>query len=512
MKKLRKVWSFFMVLTMSLVMMLALCTTIKAADAYTITIDGGSSTVSHTYEAYQIFTGTLSTDGVLSNVQWGNGVISSNLLTVLKADATVGAKFASCSSAADAAKAMDGILNDSAEAKAIAQAVGSNLSTTIAGSVTGAGSVQISNLSAGYYLVKDKDATQSGSSEGYTRFILDVVKNVTVTPKRTVPTITKTVKEVNDSTDVVNRDSTSADYDIGDSIPFTLTGTLPSNYTDYTIYKYVFHDAMSAGLTLDSTSFKVYVDGTQITTGYNIVTSSLSDGCTFEIQFSDLKTISSVNANSTIVVTYSATLNENAVFTSQGNPNTAVLEYSNNPNTGSSGETGKTPGSTTTVFTYQVIINKVDQNSNPLSGAAFTLEKYIKSTSSWISISNVQITNETTFTFTGLDAGTYRLTETTTPDGYNTIDPISFTITAETTNTSLTNLTAEKIDAGGTDAIFSADIAAGSLSTKIVNGSGATLPSTGGIGTTIIYIAGGALMALALILFIFKKKQTTREK
>ncbi|CAB1240533.1 Cell wall surface anchor family protein [Ruminococcaceae bacterium BL-4] len=513
MKKVRKVWS----LIMALVMMLALGITAQAADTYTITVDGGTSTVSHTYEAYQVFTGTLSTEGVLSDVQWGTGVNSATLLDALKADATVGPMFTSCASAADVAKAMDGILNDSTEAKAIAQVVGSNLSATVAGTATGAGSVQISNLSAGYYMVKDKDDTQDGSSEGYTRFILKVAKDVTVTPKRTVPTVTKTVDGTNDSTGTIQNGEKSADYDIGDSIPFTLTGTLPTNYADYSTYAYTFHDAMSAGLTFDPASLKVYVDGTQITTGYTVVTTGLTDGCTFEVQFPNLKTIASINADSKIVVTYSATLNSGAVLTSAGNPNTATLEYSNNPNAGGLGDTGKTPGSTTTVFTYQVIINKVDQNNAPLSGAAFTLEKFIKATNSWTPVTVVTNTPDTIFTFSGLDAGLYRLTETTTPAGYNTIDPVYFTITAVTGDTEVTSLTAQQTDSAGNPlatgivATFTTSTADGSVSTNIVNNTGATLPSTGGIGTTVIYIAGGVLMAGAAILFVIKKKQSGHE-
>lgn len=514
MKRLRKVCS----LIMAFVMVLALGISAQAADSYTITID--NSTSGHTYEAYQIFTGDLS-DGVLSNVQWGSGVDSVNLLTALKADPTVGATFTNCATAADVASAMDKMGNDSTSAKAIAQVVGSYLSSTIAGTSTYASNAYtITGLNAGYYLVKDKNDSVTGEGDSYTRFILQVVANETVTPKSAVPTVTKTVDNADDSTTEGATKESSADYDIGDTVPFTLTGTLPSNYADYAAYKYTFHDTMAAGLTFDPNSVVVKVDGTPITTGYTVATSGLTDSCTFEVQFADLKQIPSITAASVITVEYNATLNSGAVIGSTGNPNTVSLEYSNNPNVGGSGNTGTTPGSTATVFTYQVIINKVDQNNAPLTGAAFTLEKYVAETNSWTPITVVANPEGTTFTFSGLDEGLYHLTETTTPAGYNTIDPVFFTVTAVTTDNTLTSLTAVQTDAAGTPlptefheiiATFAPDLTAGSVTTNIVNNAGATLPSTGGIGTTIFYIVGGALMVGAAVLFVTKKKQSSHE-
>ena len=495
-----------------LVMMLALGITAHAAGAYTITIN--NSTSGHVYEAYQIFTGDLSGD-VLSNVQWGTGVDGTTLLAALKADGTVGSTFAACATAADVAAAMSGMTDDAAAAQAIAQIVGSNLSTTIAGTSTaGTGAYTIAGLDAGYYLVKDQNDSVTGN-DSYTRFILEVVKDVTATPKSGTPTVTKTVVGKNDSTGETQPTEVAADYDVGDSISYTLTGTLPSNYADYATYKYIFHDAMSAGLTFDPTSVVVKVDGTTITAGYTVATSGLTDGCTFEVQFADLKQIASITAASKITVEYSATLNSGAVLGSAGNPNTVVLEYSNNPNVGGSGSTGKTPVDTNTVFTYQIVINKVDKNNAALPGAAFTLEKYAAATTSWAPITAVTNTEGTTFTFSRLDAGRYRLTETTTPAGYNTVDPIYFTVTAVTTDTALTSLTAVQTDAAGTAltsgaiATFATELTAGSVSTNITNNTGATLPSTGGIGTTVFYVAGGLVMISAVVLLISKKRKTS---
>lgn len=222
----------------ALVLMLALSAVAFAADpaGYTITITSSAS--GHTYEAYQIFTGDLS-DGVLSNVQWGSGVDSAALLTALKADAALGARFKDCTTAADVAKAMDGIGNDSAEAQAFSQVVGSHLTSVAASSTAVTGGYTISGLAAGYYLVKDQAGSQTGD-DAYTRFILEVVGNVTAAPKGTVPTV---VKKVRENVKYTKDDGFGAgyndvaDYSIGDAVPFEFIGTLPANYADYTSYK-----------------------------------------------------------------------------------------------------------------------------------------------------------------------------------------------------------------------------------------------------------------------------------
>ena len=379
MKKTRKILS--LILALSLV--LAMGVSAYAADSYTITVNNSSP--GHTYEASQVFTGDLNASGVLSNIKWGAGINSAALLTALKADATVGTYFTDCTTAADVAAAMDGLVNDSTQAKAIAQIVGSHLSTSIAGtSVEGTNTYTISPLAAGYYLVKDRDDSVNSEGDFYTRFILEVVGDVSITPKGEIPTVTKKVKDVNDS---VENSSTgwqdSADYDIGDAIPFELTGTLPTNYDDYSSYTYIFHDTMSMGLTLNPGDIKVFADGVKIDASkYTIVTTGLADDCTFEVRFADLKTISSITADSEIVIDYTATLNNNAVLGSDGNPNLVSLEYSNNPNINGEGDTGNTPKDTVIVFTYKTVINKVDKDNVALTGAEFILQKYIAATDS----------------------------------------------------------------------------------------------------------------------------------
>jgi fimbrial isopeptide formation D2 family protein/LPXTG-motif cell wall-anchored protein len=522
MKTSKKILSVLLALT--LVLALSVCA-FAADTSYTITINNKAS--GHTYEAYQIFTGDLSSTGVLSNIKWGTGVDSAALLTALKADTTTGLNFSKCASAADVAKVLsDANLDaDAVAAQAFAQIVGQYLTTASASASTQTNNQYvISGLAAGYYLVKDKDNTMSGN-ENYTRFMLQVTSNQTVKPKNGTVVVEKKVIDTNDSTGDTSSWQDSADHDVGDIISFQLKGTLPANYADYTTYKYIFHDTESAGLTFDPDSVVVKADGNTITNTaektYYTVTSPATDKDTFDVSFADLKTISGLTASSVITVEYKATLNANAVLGSTGNPNEVTLEFSNNSNQGGEGSTGKTTKDTVIVFTYKTVVNKVDSNSKPLTGAAFTLEKYYKSTDTWTAIKTVEAAPTTTFTFSGLDDGIYRLTETTTPAGYNSIDPIYFTVTAShdvtSDNPTLTSLSAtQTADDGsslatGAVATFTADLTAGSLSTDIVNNSGSTLPSTGGIGTTIFTVAGVVLMIGAAVVLITKRKVSGEE-
>jgi fimbrial isopeptide formation D2 family protein/LPXTG-motif cell wall-anchored protein len=529
MKISKKLVSVLLVLTM----LLALSVSVFAADNNTITITNSVS--GHTYEAYQIFSGTLSDKGVLSNITWGSGVDGVKLLTALQSDKTTGLDFSKCTDAASVAKVLsDANLGENADATdAFAQIVGQHLSTASGTSTYSETDKDyaISNLADGYYLVKDKNGTITGS-DTYTRFILQVVNDVSVAPKNTTtPTVEKKVKDINDSTETALSDwQDSADHDVGDTVPFQLTGTLPADLDKYTTYKFIFHDTESAGLTFNPSSVAVKVGDTTITSGYTVITTGLTDGCTFEVQFTDVKSISGVKAGSQITVEYTATLNKDAVLGSDGNPNTVYLEFSNDSNHSGSGDTnntGKTPKDTVIVFTYKTVVNKVDASKKALTGAEFKLEKLYKGANgaadSWKEITVAKNTEGTTFTFSGLDDGIYKLTETTTPAGYNSIDPIYFTVTAEhdvtSDNPTLTKLSATQTAADGT-ALTTGTIATftttltktdSSVSTDIVNNAGSTLPSTGGIGTTLFYVIGVLLMSGAAVLLVTKKKMANRE-
>ena len=469
-------------------------TSTAAVTKYTITAPKNG----HTYEIYQIFTGDYDAlqPSMLTNIKWGeNGTgtvgaaVEQNVLNALSAVA---------SSASDKAK-LDVIENYVKR------------DTTPVAIVTNGSSVEVVG---GYYLIKDKDGSLSGS-EPYTTYLVSVVGHVTINPKSSaVPEFNKKLKDTNDSTGEVSRWQDSADYDIGDYIPFRLQGTVPADYDSYSTYYYAFHDKEEAGLTFDPSSVEVFVGdeetGTKITTGYTVDTNP-ADGCTFEIVFDDLKNIPSVTAKSIITVTYKSQLNGNAVLGAQGNVNTAKLKYSNNPR---GNGTGTTPWDNVIVFTYKVVVNKVDQDNNPLVGAQFTLTKKTKNGTDVVKTMTID-SSETQFTLSGLDDGEYTLTETVTPAHYNTISPITFTVNADHTITWETErrediLTSLSGDKKVGEITFSVDKTAGTLTTNVINNIGTTLPGTGGIGTTIFYVIGGGLMVAAAILLITKKRMENR--
>lgn len=367
----------------------------------------------------------------------------------------------------------------------------------------------------GYYLIAE---TKTGDAQDtYSLVMLDTAGNedITVTTKEDKPELEKKVKETNDSTGEVSDWQDAADYDMGDEVPFQLTGTVESKYENYSNYYYAFHDTMSAGLTFDADSVKVLVDGAEVTEGYEVVTEDLEDGCTFEVRFADLKQIASVKAGSEIIVEYTAVLNENAVIGAAGNPNKAKLEYSNNPY---GDGTGETPEDKVTVFTYELTANKVDKDGEALEGAGFTLYKFDAEADDYVAVGE-EITGVTTFTFTGQDAGQYKLVETTVPAGYNKADDVFFTVEAVydtlSDNPQLTKMVVKDADGNiisdGENPVFAVDMTAGQAATNVVNLSGTELPETGGIGTKIFYTVGAVLMIAAAV-FMITRKRTTKTK
>lgn len=387
-------------------------------------------------------------------------------------------------------------------------AVAADYTATVA---EGATSATVSDIQAGYYMIIQ---TNAASDNAYSVAVVSTAyageNGLTVTLKRDVPKLTKKVKDVNDSTGDKTDWQDSADYDVNDYVPFQLTGTMPKNIAAYTTYAYTFHDTMSEGLTFVNDKdhpVKVYaVNGetkTEIKTGYDVVTTGLANNETFNVKFADLKlaedakgTAITINENTKIVVEYYGQLNEQSKIGAEGNPNRAYLEYENNPEAEGEG-TGKTPEDKVIVFTYEVDINKVDKDSAALEGATFLLEKK-NSNGEWVKVAELEATqNGTSYTskFQRVDDGTYRLTETKAPAGYTPIAPKEFTISAmhsvesdkpELTKFEITGLTDNKIE--NTEGTASADI---------VNTKGSELPSTGGMGTTVLYAAGAAIVLAA---------------
>ena len=453
----------------------------------TITFPTDAKYQDHTYEVYQIFTGDLSSDGVLSNVKYGK---NSNQTEGDEVPATELKKLTDVNVAGKTDQDKLDVIKTFAK-----------LDTPIA---TLTKDNKTYSAAPGYYLIKDKDGSVSGT-DANTLYITKVVGDVTISPKSDVPSFQKKVKDVNDSTGDTSDWQDSADYDIGDDVPFQLKATLPSNYADYKTYYLAFHDVEEKGLSFNSNSVKVAVDNTPVDSGkYTVKTTGLTDGCTFEVVFTDLKTAVAAKNGSEITVDYTSTLTANATFGNQGNVNKARLQFSNNPNSEQGGEstpTGETPWDNVIVFTYKVVVNKVNENKEALKGAAFKLEKKLKDGTTK-PVKEFTAGEDTSFTFSGLDDGDYVLTETTTPAGYNTIKPITFTVTADhkvewTTGERTDVLTSLSGNAASGEITLAADKTAGSLTADVVNVKGSNLPSTGGMGTTVLYAAGAAIVLVA---------------
>ncbi len=484
MKLFKKLASF--ILAFAMVMAIAMPSVVMAYND-SITIKGAND--GHTFEAYQIFTGQLS-GSTLSNIEWGSGV-------------SVQGKTA-LGSAREKANSLT-----ASNAEEFAYTVSAYL-TNPAGSANtkdSSGNYVITGLEPGYYLVKDKKDSVHGQ-DSYTKFILKVVGDAIATVKNEVPESFKKVMDKNDTEGTTTNWQDSADWDIGDKVPFQLTGTVARDYKDYKAdYQLVFHDTLSAGLTFDASSIKVYKneETTPIDPSQYTLTYPATDGHTFDVTIKNVKDLDGTVTK--IRVEYEATLNENAVIGSKGNPNKMHMQFSNNPNSSQGGEKGETPEDKVIVFTYKAIVNKKDSSNNPLTGAEFTL--YKKYGEEWKKVEKVVVKSEdgTTFTFTGLDDGVYKLEETVTPGEYNTMDPIEFKIEAThdelKDNPELKTLSGNKLNG---EVLFTPNTTEGTLETDVINYKGSELPSTGGMGTTILYVAGAVMILAAGAFLVMQKK------
>lgn len=469
-----------------------------AGTNYDITVP---STDTHTYSVYQVFTGDLS-NGTLSNIKAGQNFNKNNTASKSAADA-----------AAEIAQGT--YANNTEKLAAITPYV--DLTGTAFGEVSANTAL---SAPAGYYLLKDKDAVTG--DDAATLFIVQVNGPVIVNRKADKPTFEKKVKDVNDSTGVKTDWQDSADYDVNDDVPFQLTATLPTNETDfaaYKTYKLVFHDNQSAGLTFKPETVVVKYEGKTLNTESYTLDQNPTDGHTFDITIADAKAVKdgednaiTVAAGGKFTVEYTSTLNENAVIGSTGNPNEASLEFSNNPNVGGEGETGKTPTDKVIVFTYQLDINKTFNGGTPAENdlPKFKLYKFDSTTNDYtIDRGEVTITKteggKYTASFKRVDDGKYKLVETKTPAGFNTAADTTFEITADHDVTSIDpKLTSLKINS--TDG----DTTTGTVVADVVNQKGSNLPSTGGMGTTILYAAGAAIVLVAAfgIAFAVRRRNT----
>lgn len=398
-----------------------------------------------------------------------------------------------------------------------------------------------SNMDQGYYLIVQTSAT-SADGNTMSQVILNThgQDELNLTVKKDTVELTKKVQEnqdgVNDGQNGKWQDG--ADYNIGDMVPFQLTGTLPADYANYSAYQYIFHDSASAGLTFSiaNAELKVYavnddqkIELKKVTdandkTGYTVVTSGLT-GETFQVKFADLKQakaktsdVMTITKNTKIVVEYKAKLNVDAKRGATGNPNEAWLEFSNDQyNTGEGSPTGNTPHDKVIVFTFDIVVNKYKNSvtdANKLNNAGFTLYKSTDGTN-WSKAQELNNAGNNTnvFRFNGLDSGYYKIVESKVPDGFTKADDVIFTVEATYDATSdaptLTGLVVKDANGSvistGENAKFTlsgitydgTESANAQISTNIINKSGNKLPSTGGMGTVMLYVAGIAVFVLA---------------
>ncbi|MDD5947280.1 MAG: SpaA isopeptide-forming pilin-related protein [Oscillospiraceae bacterium] len=527
--------------------------TMNVSATGTITInDSATSGTSTELKAFQIFTAEVS-GAKFVVTGWGNGIDVSKLATAWSNDATLSVLLDKTKITADAtgAQAVADVLsqyvNDSVQAAAFAKiaaqcTVGANAISKNAGEGI------VFTVDDGYYILVDTQAATSGAYSAYTNGILRVMDGTAleVTPKREYPTFDKQIGDINDTTGGDYTYNEAADHDIGDAVPFKLIATLPSNIADYTAYMLKFHDDLQADvftLNTDSDSIKVtYTDSNDIevdvTTAFTLTTTELgndsaftkhTDGAKdFTLHCNDIKKIVgiSVEKGGKFEVSYTALLTDNANLGATGNWNGAYLEYSNNPNwdgTGTS-DTGTSPVDYVVAFTYQAIVNKIDGVTGaPLAGAEFTLYKEVGGAYQKIGKANAKNVAGTTFEFKGLDDGTYRLEETVAPAGYTAAPDIVFTITAEENMTDgsealisfasdNTAVTARNVFVLGADDKYADGVVPGAVSATIENKKGSTLPSTGGIGTTIFYVVGSLMVGVAGVYLIAKKRMKNNEQ
>ncbi len=458
---------------LALSMAVPCATALAAGETHKISV-GKSDT--HTYEVYQLFTGDVSANDStkLSNIKAGTN--ANGLDTEAKVYA--------------AAEAMEGVVDattDSAKLAVIEQYV--NLDSTPVATLSAG---QDASVAPGYYVVKDVDGSITGY-DAYTLYVAKVVgSDITIERKTAVPTVTKTITDGNTPGHI--------DLDAGDTVNYKLSGTLPSNLNEYSSYKYSFNDTLSDGLTrCAAADVKVSLDGADVTDKFTV--SDVAGSGLFTVSCDDVKAIAGVTSASKFEVTYSATVDADASTAKAGNSNKVTLTFSNNPNTGYENSTATTPetdDATVEVHTYKMLISKVDEDNAALAGAGFTLYKLEGGQYTAV---GAEVTGtgdgSNQFNWTGLGTGSYKLVETTTPDGFNTVKDITFDVVTTYDGDELTGLAAANVaDADGalTGAAFAANVEDGELSATVKNVGGNILPTTGTTG--LIVLIGGAVLAL----------------
>lgn len=493
----------------------------------------------HGYSAFQIFKGVISKDNMtLSNVEWGRNIPHyEDFLAKLKEDPTLGNLFNEADDVQDVLAVISQWSESDNNSIAFARFVCSYLypdananPKPVYTDHTGGFNIQ----EPGYYLIVDTTYFNPGDFyHAYNSFFLLNVPQapyvVLVNHKVVKPYVEKEVYDNQDGTNEAGFGS-SADHAVNEEFQFKLTATLPASpdraYDYYKEYAVLFNDTLSNGITydrLDSVVIKsngIPYDITNDSSMYEVDDSRLESDHYFVVGIPDVKACGAglnLNDGATITVTYTAHLNDNAAVNSTSgsteNKNKVQLQYSNNPR--NSAYWGFTPESEVRVYTYQLNNTKYrddDTQGNELGGAGFKLysdadcknevKLYqkdnfyfpIKDATDKDAVEMMISGQDGQFNVKGLDAGTYYLRETNPPKDYSACDDTKIVISA-THDEHNVNLSGES-----------------NLNNKIINkkAGGITLPSTGGIGTTIFYVVGGGLMVAAIVLLVTKKRMENK--
>lgn len=555
MKNTRKFAAMIAALTLSACSIAPMAMTASAATEVTIKVAANDvDTVNHTYAIYQIFTGTYekleNAAPTLTALQWGSAVSGKTGTVVDTSDDAYQALISEDTSTDARTK----IKNFIATLGTLANPT--DVTASENGTIT-------ANLDDGYYYIVDKTDLSNGTGtvEGESKDVYDAKSAIMVTivggetqeitVKKARPSVDKQIED-NEAATVEGYDGVgfneSADHAINETFQFKLTATIPAD-ADIAAYDYYylgFKDTFSEGVTFEQVD-KIVIDGTKEITSENIddwakwtVPTTVS-GNSFEVTTNDIRAQIPIASNwgtksIKVEVYYSAHLNENAIVSKSGtedagtdnaNNNYVSLEYSSNPeNTGNGtakpDETKETPNDYVWAFTYEVDNTKVDASTKAtLAGAEFTLTKgdsviklidngngsytVAKQDATENVVEKLTSNSEGKFNIIGLDAGNYTLTETKAPDGY-------------ALPTGVAASTAFKVDANhkevadGTKTVlkFNNDENKAPANT-VENSFKSSLPSTGGIGTKIFYLGGGAMVAVAGVFLITKKRMGKSE-
>jgi len=387
-----------------------------------------------------------------------------------------------------------------------------NKTTTVSSNATdGKYTATFTGLDYGYYVVAVPGATVADTNSQYAALVRVHSTSVNASIKGALPTV---VKKVN------GENATSAK--IGDTLKFTLTSTIP-DMSAYSTYTFNFKDTLSKGLTFGKVD-SVKVGDTTLTkdTDYTVTTSTVSDSTLLTVTMLNFKAKQQTNAGKTITVTYTATLNKDAVVGGHGNTNSATIQYSNNPSTGG---TGESEPSKVRVFTYGFTVDKYTGDNYTaeavrLPGAKFTLAPKDGDPMSFVQVNAGSATANavyrvatageagatTTITtpengkvdFQGLKNGEYTLTETEAPAGYNKLaSAIGVKVNGQNNGTDTTNATVTiTYDNDNGSSNYNQSASNGVIPVR--NKSGVTLPGTGGMGTIAFTVIGVLVIALGV--------------